>query len=481
LTIPRTVSSPYNFYVVIEGIDGEIKMRGLYLLIKIIVNRKHFHVGGEMSRKKERGLWELYLNDPEKADAVIWNRKTDSSRRGFLKRAGLATMVFTIGSYIPFFRNMPSGMIPLALAEPGDEKIIKGKEGLIILNDRPLNAEPPAHLLDEDFTSKEKHFVRNNGLPPEVEKDSNRWTISIDGEVHKPIQLNLEDLKKKFKHHTYALQLECGGNGRAGYYPSAKGNQWKFGAVGCAIYTGVRLKDVLETAELKDSAVYTGYYGADFHLSGNPEKFSISRGTPISKAFDNHTLIAWEMNGEPLPYLHGFPLRIVTPGWPASASPKWLKKIWIRNKIHDGQKMNSYRVPKFPVKPGSVVSPGDMDIIESMPVKSLITGPMNGGFISQGDSLNIRGHAWSGDRYVKEMHISYDFGATWKKAELKDPINRFAWQNWNANIRFPTKGYYEIWARATDSEGVMQPMVVPGWNPKGYLNNAMHRIAITVL
>ena len=150
----------------------------------------------------------------------------------------------------------------------------------------------------------------------------------------------MEALKSRFRHHTYALQIECGGNGRAGYNPPAKGNQWKFGAIGCSKYKGVRLADVLKAAELKSSAIYTGYYGSDLHISGDSKKVSISRGTPISKALDDHTLIVWEMNGEPLPALHGFPLRIISPGWPGSASPKWLKKILIRDRIHDGMKMD---------------------------------------------------------------------------------------------------------------------------------------------
>ncbi len=432
-----------------------------------------------MAGKKERGLWELYASDPEKADAEIWERNP-LSRRGFLKKTGLASMALAIGSQIPFFRNMPGGFIPLALAEANDKKIIEGKEGLIVHNDRPLNAEPPAHLLDDDFTPKEKLFVRNNGLPPQGKIEADKWNLTIEGEVHKPLQLNLEDLKRKFKHHTYALQLECGGNGRAGYNPPAKGNQWKFGAVGCAKYKGVRLGDVLKAAELKGSAIYTGYYGADLHLSGNPDKDSVSRGTPIAKALDDHTLIVWEMNGEPLPALHGFPLRIISPGWPGSTSPKWLKKIWVRDRIHDGMKMNKYRVPKYPVKPGTSVPMKDMAIIESMPVKSLITNPQTGVKIKQGSKLKIRGHAWAGDLSVQTLHVSIDFGRTWQKAELKKPVNPYAWQNWNATLQFPAQGYYEVWARATDSAGVMQPMVVPGWNPSGYLNNAMHRIAVTV-
>ncbi len=435
-----------------------------------------------MKGKKERGLWELYEKDPEKADADIWQRKPEPvSRRGFLKKTGLAAMALAIGSHIPFFRNLPNGFIPLALAETNDKKVIEGKSGLIVLNDRPVNAEPPAHLLDDDFTPKEKHFVRNNGLPPDVEVKADQWAFSVEGEVHKALKLTLGDLKKNFKHYTHALQLECGGNGRAGYYPPAKGNQWKFGAVGCAKYTGVRLKDVLEAAQLKDSAVYTGYYGADLHLSGDPDKASISRGTPMAKALEEHTLLAWEMNGEPLPALHGFPLRLVSPGWPASTSPKWLKKIWVRNQVHDGMKMNRYRVPRYPVKPGAVVPEKDMAVIESMPVKSLITNPRTGVEIKQGEALNIRGHAWAGERSVQALHVSIDFGATWLQADLKDPVNRYAWQNWSATVKFPSQGYYEVWARATDREGVMQPMVVPGWNPSGYLNNAMHRIAVTAV
>ncbi|MZH05764.1 MAG: molybdopterin-dependent oxidoreductase [Nitrospinae bacterium] len=434
-----------------------------------------------MSGKKERGLWELYEKDPERADAEIWGRKPNPlSRRGFLKKSGLATMALAIGSHIPFFRNLPAGFIPLALAETNDKKIIEGKEGLMVLNDRPVNAEPPAHLLDDEFTPKEKHFVRNNGLPPAGEIEADKWKLTVEGEVHKPLQISLGDLKSKFKHHTYALQLECGGNGRAGYNPPAKGNQWKFGAVACAKYKGVRLGDVLKAAGLKDSAVFTGYYGADIHLSGNPDKEALSRGTPIAKALEEHTLIAWEMNGEPLPALHGFPLRLVSPGWPGSTSLKWLNKIWVRDRIHDGMKMSKYRVPKYPVKPGTSVPLEDMAIIESMPVKSLITNPRTGIQIPNGKNLKIRGHAWAGDRSVREVHVSINFGRTWQKADLKKPVNRYAWQNWDAVLQFPTKGYYEVWARATDSEGEMQPMVVPGWNPSGYINNAMHRIAVTV-
>ena len=406
------------------------------------------------------------------------HKNRNLSRRAFLKYGGLSAAVISMDLTFPVFRHLQSNWI--THAEPLYEKIIPGKNGLSILNNRPLNAETPSHLLDDTITPNDRHFIRNNGLVPQI--DATKWTLTVDGEVHTPLVLTLEQLKR-FKQYTYALQIECGGNGRAGFNPPAKGNQWKYGAIGCATYKGVRMRDVLHSAGLKNSAVYTGYYGEDPHLSGDPNKIPISRGTPISKALDEHTLIAWEMNGQPLPALHGFPLRVVTPGWPGSTSIKWLKRIFVRNKEHDGAKMTgySYRVPRYKIAPGSHIPKQDMKIIESMPVKSLITFPKSPLNLKNKKSLLVRGHAWAGDRSVQDVHLSINFGASWLKTSLTAPINPYAWQNWNTVINFPQKGYYEIWARATDIAGEMQPMVVPGWNPKGYLNNAMHRIAVNVI
>ena len=273
------------------------------------------------------------------------------------------------------------------------------------------------------------------------------------------------------------------GNGRSEFYPPAKGNQWTTGAVGSPKWTGVRLKDVLESVGIQKDAVYIAYYGKDKHLSGDPNKVPISRGVPIAKAMENESLIAWALNGEDLPMMNGYPLRLVFGGWPASTSGKWLSKIAIRNQVHDGPKMTgqSYRVPCKPVAPGSKVEDADMCIIESMPIKSLITYPKSGAMLTLDKTLDIRGFAWAGDLSVKTVHYSIDFGATWKPCTLQPAANRLAWQHWNARVKFPQKGYYEVWVRATDSLGLMQPMLVPGWNPKGYLNNACHRIAVKIV
>ncbi|WP_235931286.1 sulfite oxidase [Paracoccus xiamenensis] len=324
-------------------------------------------------------------------------------------------------------------------------------------------------------------FIRLNGLVPQtaLDGDAEGWVLTVDGEVDTPLSLSLDDLKSQFENVTLQLVVECGGNGRAFFQPGSSGNQWTTGAVGCPEWTGVRLADVLKAAGVKSSAVYTGHYGNDVHLSGE-EKDTISRGVPIAKAQEPEGLIAWAMNGEDVPALHGFPLRLVIPGYPGSVSQKYLTRIWVRDQVHDGEKMGgySYRLPAYPVAPGTEVPEEDMVILEEMPVKSLITFPQTGTEVPAGQAAEVRGHAWAGNGDVAAVHVSVDFGRTWQQATLDPAPNRFAWQRWRAQVTPPIAGYYEVWARATDANGVSQPPVSPGWNPRGYGNNLQHRIAL---
>ncbi len=405
------------------------------------------------------------------------------NRRKFVKKTTLVAMTGIVGCDIVFGSVMPEGYQPLSLQDPDPFKLFDKDREMVVLNDKPWNMEAQAHLLDDKITPSKYMFIRNNGLIPE-DIDVENWVLTVDGEsVKQNKSYSLQDLKSKFRHHTYQLTLECGGNGRSEFNPPAKGNQWTIGAVSSAEWTGVRLKDILEDVGIKDDAVYLGYHAADLHLSRNPEKEPISRGVPIAKAMQDETLLAFTMNGEDIPLVHGHPLRLVAGGWPASASGKWINRLSIRNIVHNGAKMggSSYRIPCDPVAPGEKVPDEDMCIIESMPVKSLITYPKSGAMVSEGKKLNIRGHAWAGELEVKKMEYSIDFGSTWKTCILEKPTNRLAWQHFSVNIDLPKKGYYEIWARATDSKGVSQPMLLPGWNPKGYLNNACHRIAVKVV
>ncbi len=423
----------------------------------------------------ERELFEPHEDSQRGAD-FTW------SRRRFLSAGSVAGLQRAWKFVIPYARFWPAGLMPVAHA-PWALASVREASGLRVLNDRPLNAEIPAHLLDDDVTPAARMFVRNNGIAP-VNVDSDRWRLSVTGEAcANPQIFSIADLKRRFQRHTYQLQLECAGNGRAEFRPRVPGNQWTTGAIGCPQWSGVRLRDVLQACGMRDDAVYIGYRGADAHLSGDPDKDAISRGVPVAKAFEDEALVAFAMNGEAIPAEHGAPLRLVCGGWPGSVSGKWLTELLIRDRLHDGAKMmgTSYRVPCRPIAAGQSVADEDMCIIESMPVKSLVTFPRSGVSVAAGSVFEVRGHAWAGDLAVAAVEISMDFGATWVAAQLDAPPNRLAWQRWRTPWTLPVAGYYEIWARATDTRGRSQPMLVPGWNPRGYLNNAAHRIAVRAL
>lgn len=442
-------------------------------------------------KKRERSLDELYRDDPERADALLYNRKAGPSRRGFLGGAGVAAMGAMVGGAIPFSQNMPSGLVPAALAQatPPEKKgpqylEFPGKDkGLVVIGDRPLVAETPEHLLDDDTTPTSKFFIRQNGTPPEAAANADGWKLTIDGEVNKPVEITVGELKKRFRAQTLRMVLECGGNGRSFFSPPASGNQWTNGGAGCAEWTGVSLADVLRTAGVKPSGIYTSHYGADVHLSGDPKRLTLSRGVRIAKAMEPQTMLVWAMNGKPLDNVHGGPLRLLVPGWAGSASHKWLTKITIRDKEHDGPGMTgtSYRVTINPMVPGGKADPKNMRILESMPVRSIITSPSNGTKLAAGTrELKLRGASWAGDLAVRQVDVSVDFGQSWVRTNLSQPKNRFDWQRWSANVRVPSDGYYEVWSRATDTSGKAQPHVAPYWNPAGYGGNPFHRIAVLI-
>ncbi len=437
----------------------------------------------------ERSLTELYAADPERADALAFRRRAPASRRGFLGGAGLAAMGAALGGAIPFAANMPAGLIPAALAQgaPAAPKRLDypGKDpGLVLLGDRPLVAETPERLLDDDTTPTPRFFVRNNGQVPEPTGDAEAWRVKIDGEVNQPLELTLGEMRARFPVRTLRMVMECGGNGRSFYQPAARGNQWTNGGVGCAEWTGVLLADVLQAAGLKTSASFTGLYGADPHLSGDAGKEALSRGFPIAKGLEPHTLVVFAMNGAPLSHIHGGPVRLLTPGWPGSLSPKWLTRIWVRDRPHDGQGMGgtSYRVPTVPIVPGTNADgKADFTDLESMPTRSILTNPGNGARLPVGTrALALRGAAWAGDHTVRSVDVSADFGQSWAPMDLAEARNRYDWRRFTGRIALPSDGYYELWTRATDSRGLMQPHAAANWNPQGYGANPFHRVAVLV-
>jgi sulfite oxidase len=346
-----------------------------------------------------------------------------------------------------------------------------------ILDAEELNAETPAHLLDDDITAVDRLFVRNSGsMPAFTADDIANWTLTIDGVVRTARTWSVGELKTRFQPVTRIAVLECAGNGRAFFTAPAGQPPWRHGAVGCVAWTGVMLGDLLAQCVPLPNARYTGHHSPDLALDGT--RPAISRGLPIAKALAPETLVAYALNGEPLPPLHGGPLRVVAPGFPGSASQKWLTRIAVRDREHDGARMTGfhYRLPKQPVQPGEELDASQFEIITDMPVRSLITAPREGFAASAGEPLVVRGHAWSGHTPLAGVNVSFDGGRSWQAAHLGPLPDVFAWRRFEAALANPRPGAIEIIARARDAHGRAQPLDSAAWNPRGYCNNIAHRV-----
>ena len=460
-----------------------------------------------MTAGPERGLRELYA-DPERADFELWGRRTTAGtdRRGFLKGAGLAAMERFLRAGVPMARHLPAGLIPVPLAGAAQSLALPGKSGLIVLSDRPIGAECPAHLLDDPVTPVERLFVRNNGLPPPVVRSgADDWTVEIAGEACvSPRTFSLRELQTGFRARTYQLQLECAGNGRSKFFPPAPGMQWTTGAIGWPPVDGRTRARRAGALRDRRGCRLCGFRGLRPPSFGTRTRCRSPAACRCTRPW--RTSRCWRGRSTAGRFRTCTDSRcaLYSADGPVRASGKWIRRILIRDRVHDGEKMlgRSYRVPCEPVAPGDDVPDANMCIIDAMPVKSLITFPMSGAEhpvgerlparghaclnasrivetpCAWGQPLDVRGHAWAGDAEVAEVRTSIDFGATWQRTHLEPPANRLAWQRWSTRIGVPVRGYYEIWARAVDAHGRSQPMIVPGWNPRGYLNNACHRIAV---
>jgi sulfite oxidase len=363
-----------------------------------------------------------------------------------------------------------------------DERLLVAatKPELICLDKPELNAETPPHLLDDNITPLSRLFARNTGRMPVFSSDAvAAWILTIDGCVRTPRSWTIPALKEEFEPVSQAAVIECAGNGRAFFREPAGTVLWHYGAVGCVRWTGVRLADLLRKCDPLPNAVYTGHYSPDLNLDGSGP--AISRGVPIGKAFAPETLVAYAINGEPIPTLHGGPLRLVAPGYPGSAWQKWLTRIAIRDREHDGERMTDlhYRLPRMPVRYGEPIDPSQFDVITDIPVRSLITFPHEGFRAPVGQPLAVRGHTWSGHVAVARVELSCDGGRSWSPTQFGPLPDRFAWRRFTATLE-PPSGKIEIIARATDVQGRTQPLDSVPWNPRGYCNNRVHRVLGTI-
>jgi DMSO/TMAO reductase YedYZ molybdopterin-dependent catalytic subunit len=397
-------------------------------------------------------------------------KKTDESRRHFLTGVAGAGALAAVPEVLAQAPATPPGTI--------SNDAIKAEKvpAMEWHSERPLTGSVPAHEHDFDVTPNHRMYVRNNLLTPVVDIHQHRLTVK--GLVDKELTFSVFDLAKNFKTVTLQGMLECAGSGRSSYQPKASGTPWlQTGGMGCPEWGGVRLRDVLAAAGVKPSGAHVAGQGGDPGMV--PTAAPVIRSIPMAKAMDDNTLIAWAMNGSPLPWVHGYPLRLVVPGWVGSASTKWLHTITVLDAPFKGTYMDSsYRMPKYPIEPGTKMPP-DAVSTEAWPVKSMITFPAPNARYKGGQPITVRGRAWVGEGAIERVEISTDEGKTWQRAELGKRGDKYAWRSFSYEYKPQRPGYVTFLARAWDDRGNAQP-AVSYWNPLGYFWNGWHRVGVLV-
>ena len=403
----------------------------------------------------------------------------DDSRRTFLGGVAGAGAFVLLGEAAA--QDKPAAAPAAAPPQPagtiGNDAIKAGKHSSMQYHsERPLTGSVPAHQHDFDVTPSDRMFVRNNLLTPDLDAAQHR--LGVKGLVDKEISFSIDELKKGFPVVTMQGMLECAGSGRTNYLPTASGTPWgQTGGMGCPKWTGVRVADVLRAAGLKPDAAHVAGQGGDPGMIATAAP--VIRSVPLAKALDENTLIAWDMNGAPLPKVHGYPLRLVVPGWVGSASTKWVHTLTVLNAPFKGTYMSSsYVTPKFQVEPGQKMPP-DTVSTEAWPIKSMITFPAPNARVKGSDRLTVRGRAWVGEGSVDRVEISLDEGVSWQRARLASRGDKYAWRTFTFEFQPQRFGYQTFLARAWDDRGNAQPMV-SGWNPLGYFWNGVHRVGVMV-
>jgi DMSO/TMAO reductase YedYZ molybdopterin-dependent catalytic subunit len=349
------------------------------------------------------------------------------------------------------------------------------KTGMNVLSTRPEDLEMPLSGFVDYITPIEHFFVRTHVYVPTV--NLNDWRLNVDGEVGTALTLTMEDLRKLPSVEMVSV-VECAGNGRGFIDPPVPGLQWTNGSVGNGRWRGVRLADVLKRAGIKDSGKEVLFNGADVPIGAMQD---FRRTITVKKALDTNTLLAYEMNGVALPVKHGFPLRVVAPGWASDSWVKWLTNITVLDKEFDGFWMkNAYRKPDHPIAPGSALAPEKMIPVTSLRVKSVIATPIDGATLRLAP-IAVQGVAWSGDKGpVTSVDVSTDGGRSWKAADLGPDKSQFGWRQFSYAFRPDRESYYNVMVRATDASGETQPFAQE-WNPSGYGWNVVQRVGVNVV
>lgn len=354
------------------------------------------------------------------------------------------------------------------------------KEELILLTDRPPQLETPLFYYRQDLTPNEAFFVRwhFSGIPTSV--DLRTFKLTVGGHVQKTLSLSVDDLRKQFEPVSLVAVNQCSGNSRSFFSPQVPGGQWGHGAVGNARWTGVRLKDLLNKAAVKPQAMQVTFAGLDEPPLYSMHKFV--KALEIDHAISDEVLVAYEMNGEPLPMLNGFPLRLVVPGWYATYWVKSLAKIEVLPSKFDGFWMEkAYRIPKNEnanETPENLAK--DTIPINRMNVRSILVRPDVTDVVRAGKQFEIEGIAFDGGSGISKVEVSVDGGATWAAAKLDNSDNgKFSFRRWRMPWTPASVGSYKVLTRATSGDGKVQGPQF--WNKSGYMRNGIEQNEVQVV
>jgi DMSO/TMAO reductase YedYZ molybdopterin-dependent catalytic subunit len=334
----------------------------------------------------------------------------------------------------------------------------------------PENQEFPMLALSGRLTPQDIYFLRNHFPYPSF--SMHHWHLEIQVSSQRVIRLNYKDLFS-MQQTTLPVTLECSGNRRAFFHPKVRGEQWELGAVSHAVWTGVRLRDLLQAADIAGDATEVIFEGMDAgQRMDMPGTFTYARSLPMAKAMHPDTLVALLMNGQPLPYKHGYPARLIVPGWYGMASVKWLRRIVVTDRPFQGpfQKVDYVVYPadeRLPPRP-----------VTAMKVNSVIAQPADQAVLKRG-THQVFGAAWAGEHPVTHIEVSSDDGETWHPATWLDPAERYVWRRWSWDWHAADAGTYRLASRAADFLGRTQPLQAE-WNAKGYENNSVHQIQVYV-
>jgi len=359
------------------------------------------------------------------------------------------------------------------------------KVPLILLTDRPVQLETPRHYFRTAFTPNEAFYVRWHleGIPNAI--DLKNWKLQIEGNVNKPLALSLPELMQKFKPVSVAAVNQCSGNSRSRMQPRVPGGQWGNGAMGNAMWTGVRLRELLDMAGIKAGSVQVQFQGLETGQGPNGlGSNAFLKSLDLRNTILDECIVAYLMNGEPLPMLNGFPTRLVVPGYFATYWTKCLTWIRVLNSSDDNFWMKTgYRVPDAPrgnttpeeVKKGEV----KLIPIARFPVRSFLISPDGSSKVPTGMTIKLQGIAFSGFGRVKRVEVSENGGKTWFTAQLGDDHGAYSFRTWEASWTASSPGRHTLAVRATDESGNTQPDETV-WNPGGYLWNRVEQQEIVV-